>query len=143
MFNISHRYFYVALLFIMIPLACEYWLFNIKDWISGGKDWLDRCVIVKDNGFTADGLDDYTFTLTEEGKTRYRRKPGHEHADDIEIMEFYINEYIPIIRLQSFLNYYENYTVKSKKWISLFISSTYLFGWLFILIKNIILLLYL
>lgn len=68
------------------------------------------------NVLTSEVKNDYTFILTEEGKTQYK------NVEDTIIAGFYIREYLSIICLQSFLEYYENYSLKYKQILSANIS---------------------
>lgn len=115
-------FFYRALILLCIPICINIFFFILKNFSSNLNE-IQSYLILEEDGYDE---------LTKEPLTIFKPSPGNEDID----LSYHVTQFIICSKITGYLQVYEYLHNYYSPRINIFIYSLYLIGWIYILIKN-------
>lgn len=118
------NFMYKALYLLGINMLIKLLFYVLKDF-STNLESIEDCLIIEDKGIDKE---------TNLPITNYKLKEEYEEMD----LEYYVDHYILCSKISGYLEMYHRYSDFLYPYITTLIYSGYLIGWVYVIIKNII-----
>jgi hypothetical protein len=116
------KYMYLVLYLLCFSLLIRLWFYLLKDF-AGNLETIKENLIIIDLGIDAS---------TQLPITHYNLKEESKHLD----LEYHVEQFILCNKISGYLEMYEKYSIFFTPYVNIFIYSTYLIGWLYVIFCN-------